>query len=138
MGTSALEGAKLYIPTILIDASYKKVKGDYLYRLLCDTKNYDLGHIVDKSDILPGNESLKEIILKITRDYKSYSEMTYRYYLENHTIEYVVDKFLVQISHTTLTYNMIDKSYFKKSWSLKIYDGLRPLYKKIKQICKAF
>jgi hypothetical protein len=70
-------------------------------------------------------------VIKIIQDYDSIAIEAYKYFLENHTIEYVANKFLEQISHTTLAYNMIDKSYFKKSWSLKIHDALHPLYEKI-------
>jgi hypothetical protein len=130
-GTSALEGAKLSIPTILIDASYREIKGDYMYRLLADTRNYDLGHVMTKSDFSYGNESLKEIVQTILGSYESQAEKAYLYFTRNHTIEFVVDKFLAQVSQTELTYRMINKAYFKKNWSLWLHDLLHPLYEKI-------
>jgi hypothetical protein len=133
MGTAALEGAKLSIPTILIDGSYKKIKRDYVYRLLANTINYDLGHIMTKSDFSHGNESLKEIVQTIIRDYEFQAERVYRHFIENHTIESIVDKFLGQVLQTRLTYDMIDRSYFKKSWALWLHDILHPFYERMIQ-----
>ncbi|GHV79553.1 hypothetical protein AGMMS49944_13440 [Spirochaetia bacterium] len=131
MGTSVLEGAKLHIPTILIDGAYGPIKGDYVYRMLSTTRDYDLGHIITKSDMAPGNKSLQEIVVKIIQNYDSVAEESYQYYIKNHTIESVVDKFLSFVTQTKLTYNMIDKAYFKKSWAIWLHDALHPLYEKI-------
>jgi len=131
MGTSALEGCPLFIPVIPVDASYKKIKGDCKYRMLYESKNYELGHIITKKDYVPGNESLKQIVENIINNYQAEGEKTYRYFIENHTIESVVDKFMSRVFQTTLTYGMIDKSYFKKSWALTIHDALHPLYERI-------
>lgn len=55
MGTSALEGAKLGIPTLLIDSSYLEFPVDYTYRWLY-YKNlfFSLGRWLEKEGILEG------------------------------------------------------------------------------------
>jgi hypothetical protein len=131
MGTSALEGAQLRIPTILLDYSYKKITKDYNFRFLYETIGCDLGHQISKLDFQPKNKSLEDILSKLSNEYWLQADKTYQYYLTNHTIDSVVDKFLMQISKTTLTYSMIDKSYFKKSWALWLHDLLHPLYERI-------
>jgi hypothetical protein len=120
-----LEGAKLHIPTILLDYSYGKIKGDYRYRFLYDTKNYDLGHKITKKDYSRNNEILKEIVLSLFSDYDIHAEKTYQYYLSNHSIEVVMEKFLSKISQSELTYNMIDKSFLEQGALRKFYNKIR-------------
>ncbi len=129
MGTSALEGAKLKLPTILLDASYIKIRRDYQYRLLYNTKDFDLAHEITSLDFAPNNHSLKDIINRIINDYESESTRTYQYYLNNHTIESVSEKFLYYVSSTRLTYGMIGKSLLKQSLFLRVYNKLRGLKK---------
>ena len=43
MGTSALDSAKIGIPTVLVDYSFKKIK-NYKFRWIFDTQNFDLAH----------------------------------------------------------------------------------------------
>jgi glycosyltransferase involved in cell wall biosynthesis len=127
MGTSALEGAKLGLPTILLDVCYRKVKGDYCYRFLFQTQNYDLGHEVGENDFLPGNNSLKEMVCRILENYSYYANKSLEYFNENHTLDTVTDKFIEKLSKSELTFGMIDKSFFRKSFFLRVYNRLRGL-----------
>ena len=73
MGTSALEGAKLGIPTILLDPILKKVKGDYVFRMLQDTDEYDLGHFISNKDFIRNNTSLNDLLVNIFQNYETVS-----------------------------------------------------------------
>jgi hypothetical protein len=131
MGTSALEGAQLHIPTVLLDYSYKKIKNDYKFRFLYETAGCDLGHQISKSDFQSKNKSLQIILTKLLNEYGLHASRTYQYYLDNHTIDSVAEKFLKKIFQTSLTYKMIDKVYFRKSWVLWLHDMLHPIYEKL-------
>jgi hypothetical protein len=131
MGTSALEGAQLHIPTILLDYSYKKIKKDYKFRFLYETEGYDLAHQISQSDFQTNNRSLQIILTKLLNEYDLHATKTYQYYLDNHTIDSVVENFLKKIFQTTFTYKMIDKVYFKKSWALWLHDILHPFYERL-------
>ena len=43
MGTSAIEGARLGIPTILLDYSYKSINGFYKYEFIYEKEGFSLG-----------------------------------------------------------------------------------------------
>ena len=47
MGTAALEGAKLGIPTVLLDISYKKISKEYNYRWLYERDGMTLGENIN-------------------------------------------------------------------------------------------
>lgn len=125
MGTSVLEGAKLGIPSILLHPSYRPIKGDYQFRLLYQTANYDLGHFISKSDYKKHNNSLKEIVLSIKNNYNIEADKCYKYFIENHSIDMVAGKFILQASNSTLRFGMIDKRLFEKPPILKLLNKIR-------------
>ena len=62
MGTAALDAARLGLPTILLDAAYGRVTGDYRFKWLFETKHYSLGDVVNESHFEKGNDSLARIM----------------------------------------------------------------------------
>lgn len=127
MGTSALESAKLSIPTILLDVSYRVIKKDYIFRWLYNTKDFDLGHIISDQDFDNNNNSLKDIVLSIAANYTLEANKSYQYFEQNHTINRVTDRFLNFVDQSSLTYGMIDKRCFEKPFLLHYYNKLRRL-----------
>lgn len=127
MGTSALESAKLGIPTILLDISYKRIEKDYIFRWLYNTQNYDLGHIISDEDFDKGNTSLAQMVLSVVNNYQREADKSYAYFENNHGMNSVTDKFLDFVSQSSLTYSMIDKKYYKKPLLLTYYNNLRKL-----------
>jgi hypothetical protein len=125
MGTSALEGAKLGKPTFLLDPSLKEVKGDYVFRMLYDTKEFYLAHFMTKEDFVDGNNSFYELISKIISDYSYYSKKSHDYFFTNHHLEKVKDLFLEKVSNSTLIYSMLDPTVFKKGKLLDVYNKIR-------------
>lgn len=127
MGTSALEGAKLGKPTILLDPVLKEINGDYIFRMLYDTKEFDLGHFITPDDFLQNNNSLYDILNNIITNYKMHSYKTFYYFENNHNMKNVKLLFLKKIINSNLVYSMIDKTAFNKSQLLKIYNQFRGL-----------
>lgn len=127
MGTSALEGAKLGKPTILLDFIYKKIKKDYKYRMLYDTENFDLGHSIGESDYEPNNDTLFKIINDIIENYNHHSNMSFDYFKSNHSIETTSQLLLQKAIDSKLTFSMIDSSILNKGFSLRVYNKIRKL-----------
>lgn len=125
MGTSALEGARIGIPTILLDPILCEPSGDYIFRLLYRTENYDLGHFIGKSDYSKNNASLFEIVSSLIDNYALYSERTYNYFIENHNIHNVKKIFLERINSTKLKFFMIKGFVLNKPVLLRLYNCLR-------------
>jgi hypothetical protein len=122
MGTSALEGAKMGIPTILLDYSYFKINDDYVFRWLFSTTNYDLGHEIVSDDIKKGNQSLRNILFDINNNYQSISNETYNYFQKNHNLRNISTLFLEKLSRTKLTYSDFPNYLFRKKLFRKIYE----------------
>jgi hypothetical protein len=127
MGTSALEGAKLHKPTVVLDCSFEKIKKDYLFRELCDTKGFDLGHLISKEDYALGNDSLFDILSSFISDYSLYSNKSEEYFKLNHSIENVRNLLIEKAVNSKLVFSMIDSSIIEKSFLLKLYNRIRKL-----------
>lgn len=127
MGTSALEGAKLHKPTIVLDFSFEKIKNDYLFRELFDTKDFDLAHLITDEDYKLGNNSLFDILSNFITDYSLYSNKSEEYFKLNHSIENVRNLLIEKAVNSKLVFSMIDSSIIEKSFFLKLYNRIRKL-----------
>ena len=117
-GTSALEGAKLGIPTILIDAAREKFPDNYLYRWLYECEDFCLGGEI-KNGQLPYNNgrSLSEILETISTDegYRKESEACRLYLEKNHSIKSFVDRLEEACNKTTMTTSDYCNTRFSKN-----------------------
>lgn len=118
MGTSALEAAKLGIPTVLIDFSKQKFPDDYLYRWIFECKDYCLaGEIVH--GVLPYREgrSLEEICmaLLVEEDYGRISQECLAYVKSNHSIGRFVDILCKAMKETNMTTQKYCSTRFSKN-----------------------
>jgi hypothetical protein len=97
MGTSCLEGGRLGVPSLLIDASYFKMPESYKYRWIFETENYCLGEVIGKHDYNFKGEDLGSIIYKLQRE-KEYainiSEKCFSYVNRNHSLPVIAKSFL--------------------------------------------
>lgn len=125
MGTSALEGAKLGIPTIVLDFSYYTIKQDYKYRWLHDTQNYDLGHDISNDDYLSGNNSIEDMLKLILVEYNVLSQMSLDYFNKYHTISSVSNKLILACNNTEFNFGDIDINLKRKGLTRRLYDKIR-------------
>ena len=117
-GTSALEGAKLGIPTVLVDAAREKIPNNYRYRWLYECEDFCLGGEI-KNGVIPykNGRPLKEMIQSISTDagYKKESEACRLYLEKNHSIQVFVDKLEEACQNTKMTTQDYCKTRFSKN-----------------------
>ena len=102
MGTSALEGAKLGVPTVLLDLSYKNVPDTYEYRWLYQRDGSTLGETL--RDFSPKGSSYRSLSLWIAdllQEEQVITQKTYFYFVENHSTEVVTSKLLWVLGQST-------------------------------------
>ena len=121
MGTAALDGASLGIPTILIDFSYSHMPANYKYRWIYETTGFDLGHNAFLEENSIGRKFSD--ILQMFFDENCASEISkkcYEYVQENHNIEVIADKLLKYAaatnaySETVLKYTLSNNYYVRQ------------------------
>lgn len=123
MGTSALEGAKLKVPTILLDFSYGEVKEGYKYNFLFESKKFSLGDIISAKNFSRGHE-IQEILKLIKEKREELAKNCLDYFLSHHELENNMGLFIEQSKSSILDYNEmianIDmaKPFFYRAWAL--------------------
>ena len=122
MGTSVLESSKLGIPSIVLDYTFKPINLNYKFRWLHDTKDYDLAHLIKKSDDMSKSYELTDIISEFIVNSKILSEKSFNYYTSNHSLEAVSENLKNQIKKSKLTYTDINPELLKKSLLRRIYE----------------
>ena len=124
MGTAALDSAKLGIPTVLLDVSYKPIKGNYRFRWIYDSINC-LGAIIDSTYFENGEKSIDRLLKEIEADYKRVSERTMIYCEENHSVGVVGKRFWETIQKSSFEYQDFNPLILKKSLIRKSYEMIR-------------
>lgn len=126
MGTSALEGAKLGLPTILMDISFKEVPKGYKFTWLHERKDNAIADIVDDEHIELDNNSLRIHIDELLNNFQKISNREHEYFTKNHSLENVSKTLLKHCGLTELSWDSLDKKGFlKKNISYKIFLKIR-------------
>ena len=113
MGTSALEGAKYGIPTILLDFSYKTVDEKYIYSWLFQRDGFTLGD--DLAYLKPNGNSVGSLNLLISEfltDGAAISSKTHSYFNKNHSIDVVAKKLLRALGKSSVKWGNLRKAGF--------------------------
>ena len=103
MGTSALEGAKLGLPTICLDYSYTLIEGIYKFRFIYEVESHSLGEeISDKH--MEHESSFSKKIEELVCEFEDISSLSKKYWVENNCPEMVASRFLYYVdrSHSTV------------------------------------
>ena len=113
MGTAALEGAKLGIPTILLDISYKRISQAYNYRWLFERDGMTMGENIKDVSLDSSNEDSLELRIKeYLENFKEISSKTLKYFDNNHNLENTSSELLKKIDNSTSQWGKIKKSKF--------------------------
>jgi hypothetical protein len=92
MGTSALDGAKLGIPTVLLDFSFDEFPDNYRYNFLYSTEGNSVGTWIKNKTSFHGY-TIRELLEFVKNKEKSdeLSDLTYSYVKNNHQVSVVTD-----------------------------------------------
>lgn len=94
MGTSALEGIRAGIPTVLLDVSYRPVLQGYRYTWLHERAGYTLGDMISPKFIEPGNNSLEKLIKSAMDNHSDLALAAWGHYNRHHGLGSVTDRLL--------------------------------------------
>ncbi len=93
MGTSALEGAILKIPTVLVDYSYIPLNKNTQFRWLFETEGFCLGFEASNPLIKP-KHSLNEILRSLQDNHNKLADACCNYAVKNHSMDIVINQLL--------------------------------------------
>ena len=131
MGTSALEGAKYGVPTILLDIAYSDVPATYVYRWLHSRDGSTLGDTLRSFNNEGSSyQSLKLLMDEFIDEEEAVSQRTYAYFEKNHSMEQISARLLDALGESRCMWGDL------KSKGLLSRGLIYPLFKKIKRIIK--
>jgi len=125
MGMSALEGAKLGIPTLLLDFSYGPILRNYRFRWLFDARDCSLGELITSGHYENGSNSLNDIVDAMLSDYDSLAARTLTYYSTHHSITNVCEKFIAALQKAEFRYGSIEPEVLRKGLVRRVYEFVR-------------
>jgi hypothetical protein len=126
MGTSLLEGARLGIPSVLLDASYGPVSKSYKFKFLYESSDYSLADFLNKGDAGSGGRTIANILTSIINDFSSESAKTLEYFHRNHEIEATASKLLEYVAETKLRFGELNASHLlEKPLAYKLLLAIR-------------
>ena len=113
MGTSALEGAKLGVPTFLLDYSYREFVGLYKYELLYEKSGFSVGELISDKNI-EEKCSLGSRILDILENFEKVSADCKKYWEENFSPSTFIVDLEKSTESTSMTVGDLLRSGFHK------------------------
>ena len=122
MGTSAIEGGKLGIPTVLLDIAYGSVPDGYVYRWLFEATEFGLGSMLSERANNPENDSLANIVAAVVRDRPALSHRTYEYCARNHSTESVAQMFTAAAAAAEYKYGRMSPQLRRKGAVRRVYE----------------
>lgn len=130
MGTSALEGAIVGVPTLLIDACHYHLPFNYKYRWLHDENDFTLGHFIKPFDYIRKQDgaSLKDVLESIgtPEDWNAMSRRSFEYAKQNHGLEATLRKLNLIVTTLSIIKFIAPSEKlsrdFPKFWALKMQE----------------
>jgi hypothetical protein len=120
MGTSALDGARLRIPTFVLDYSYSQIKGNYKFRLLKNSTGFNVAEEITELH-MEKISSLEVILKEVVDNYEREAQLTFDYWLANHSPNTVSSKFFELAGEAAAKFDDLnDKGFFKVDILTKI------------------
>lgn len=104
MGTSALDGVKLGVPTVRLDYSYSKIPIFYRYKFFYEIQGFCLGENISGGCFCNGMHLFSDLIHMLDVDRELLSKKSYDFYRENHSISNSSALFLTHIKESNLVW----------------------------------
>ncbi|MBB4051286.1 hypothetical protein GGR20_000904 [Devosia subaequoris] len=128
MGTAALDGARLGIPTILLDPSYGPVANVYRYRWLFEERGFTLGRILFGARSYPPGRALDVLLEAYGHNAHDLAERTAAYVQTNHAMPVVATKLVTNLENATYRWgDLSDSGANRRDWIYRVFTYCRKL-----------
>lgn len=107
MGTTALDGAKIGLPTVRLDYSYSEIPLGYKYKFFHEVQGYSMGEKIESSCFSNGKHSFDEFMFIWQNNRNKLSQNMYNSYLANHSISNSSQLLIKYLSKSSLIYKTL-------------------------------
>jgi hypothetical protein len=130
MGTSAIDSAKMGIPTVLLDYSNNTFPEDYKYQFIFEAKGFSLGNSVEKAGYKDYQKSITDICdcILSAEKYKEISKKCYDYVNDYHNIKTIATDVFKNANNSTTYISKVCKYFTYAGYENKIRKIIQPNY----------
>jgi hypothetical protein len=125
MGTSALDSARIGVPTVRLDYSFSKISDNYLYKMIYEVSGFSLGENLDGRCFSKGRHSFDALMESIKKDGFTLSRKCFDYYTENHSIENSARLFINYVENSKLRWKDIIDAKVLHSFQYGIWKKIK-------------
>ena len=127
MGTSVLDGARLGLPVVCLDYSYKKIHKGYKYKYFHEMIGYCTAERIESSSYNEGANTMSKILedLSSSELKNQISSKCFHHYNSKHKLcvsAAILEKNLSKVDYQWMQFNTSD---YKNSLKFSMYDKLR-------------
>jgi hypothetical protein len=126
MGTSALEGVRLGVPTLLLDLSYGEIKPGCRFAWLHEQDGYSLAGIAQPCPAEEAAASLASRVQQLLVAPAEVSDAARRYYRNHHEISRIASRLTELTGQTRCTWGQLqDAGLLKRGLVYSLFSGVR-------------
>ena len=125
MGTSALDSARIGLPTVRLDYGFNEVSQGYLYKLLYEVQGFSLGERIGSECYSVGEHTFEKLLKLIINDKVLVSNKCFEFYKKNHSIGRNTDLFSELLAASSLKWKLLENSSVMKSYFYSIWKIIR-------------
>lgn len=132
MGTAVLEGSKLKIPSLLMNASYEYIfKENFRLQWISDVEPYCVGKFISNTEGVQEGKTFAEIMNEIqsVQDLKYFGNKSYLHWKAYHSPEAIHGIVLNTLNRNTFYYTMQNQKLLKRDLFGYLIDKLKSLLK---------
>ena len=130
MGTSAIDSAKMGIPTVLLDYADTVFPEDYKYQFIFEAKGFSLGNSVEKAGYKDYQKNITDICdcILSAEKYKEISKKCYDYVNGYHNIKIIAADVFKNVNNSTTYISKVCKYFTYVGYENKIRKIIQPNY----------
>lgn len=102
MGTSALDSARIGVPTVRLDYSFSRVSDRYLYKMIDEVSGFCLGENIDGHCFTNGRHSFHDLMRVVKTNSIALSDRCFDYYNDNHSMQRGADMLINFVANSSL------------------------------------
>jgi len=125
MGTAALDGGKLGVPTVLLDASYETIPADYKFKWLFESDGSNVASFIEGFGYKNKGHSINKIISSFDKNATNLGLKCKEYVEQNHSIKVIAELLINKLGKATFVWGNINPELLKKNIIRKLYNNYR-------------
>lgn len=125
MGTTALDGAKLGVPTVRLDYSYSKIPEGYRYKFFHEIQGYSMGERIDSGCFRNGTHPFDDVMAALRDGREELSRKGYDFYHAHHTIANSARLLMEYLGGSSLQWKDLSERRLLNSFLFDFWKNLR-------------